>query len=204
VDLANKIVFVSGCFDLLHSGHVRFLQQAAQYGNLHVSIGSDESIRQLKLREPICSQQERLFMIQSLQCVNTASISHEVGTFDYVNDLKLILPDMFVVNEDGDHPKKRELCEQLEIEYIVLLREPFPGLPSRSTTALSASQGIPYRIDIAGGWLDQPFVSQLSPGSMVVASVIPNNEYEHRSGMATSTRWNAPVFRPGVMRVEVG
>ena len=40
VDMSNKKVFVSGCYDLLHSGHVEFFRQAAEYGDLYVGIGS--------------------------------------------------------------------------------------------------------------------------------------------------------------------
>ena len=41
-------VFVSGCFDLLHSGHIKFLTEAAKYGDLYVSVGSDKTINELK------------------------------------------------------------------------------------------------------------------------------------------------------------
>ena len=44
----TKKVFVSGCYDLLHSGHVEFFRQAAQYGDLYVGIGSDETILHYK------------------------------------------------------------------------------------------------------------------------------------------------------------
>ena len=44
----NKKVFVSGCYDLLHSGHVEFFRQAAAYGDLYVGIGSDDTILKYK------------------------------------------------------------------------------------------------------------------------------------------------------------
>jgi len=47
---------------------------------------------------------------------------------------------------------------------------------------------IPYRIDLAGGWLDQPFVSKHHHGSVITISIEPDIEFSHRSGMATSTR----------------
>ena len=46
--MSNKKVFVSGCYDLLHSGHVEFFRQASQYGDLYVGIGSDKTIEALK------------------------------------------------------------------------------------------------------------------------------------------------------------
>ena len=54
---------------------------------------------------------------------------------------------------------------------MVLQREPHPGLAARSTTELRELQQIPYRIDLAGGWLDQPYVSEHYPGSVITLSI---------------------------------
>lgn len=51
----NKQIMVSGCFDLLHSGHVAFLKEASNFGDLHVCIGNDENVFQLKGRYPVNS-----------------------------------------------------------------------------------------------------------------------------------------------------
>ncbi len=61
----------------------------------------------------------------------------------------------------------------------------------RSTTALRTVQQLPYRIDLAGGWLDQPFVSKHHPGSVITLSIEPTVEFNERSGMASSTRRTA-------------
>ncbi len=183
-----KKVFVSGCFDLLHSGHVEFFKEAASYGDLYVALGSDRTITELKGRPPVNTEAERLFMVQSVTWVKEAFISQGSGILDFVEELKAIQPDMFIVNEDGNTPAKRELCESLGIEYRVLRREPHPGLTPRSTTALRSVCRIPYRIDIAGGWLDQPFVSKHYPGAVITISLEPTVEFNERSGMASSTR----------------
>lgn len=60
-----KKVFVSGCYDLLHSGHVEFFRQAAEYGDLYVGIGSDKTIEGYKHHKTIYSEQERLFMVKA-------------------------------------------------------------------------------------------------------------------------------------------
>ena len=60
-----KKVFVSGCYDLLHSGHVEFFQQASQYGDLYVGIGSDATYLEYKHRKPMFPQEERLFMVKN-------------------------------------------------------------------------------------------------------------------------------------------
>ena len=65
-------VFVSGCYDLLHSGHVEFFRQAAQYGDLYVGIGSDATILGYKHHKTVYTEQERLFMVKSIR--NTPSL----------------------------------------------------------------------------------------------------------------------------------
>ena len=55
-----KKVMVSGCFDLLHSGHIEFFKTASKYGKLYVFIGSDSNIEKLKNHKTSFSQEERL------------------------------------------------------------------------------------------------------------------------------------------------
>lgn len=185
---AGKKVVVSGCFDLLHSGHVSFLKEAAAFGDLHVCIGSDSTVSQLKGRAPVNSQLERKYMVESLKYVHECRINSGGGMLDFVNELEEIRPDYFVVNEDGHTPQKEQLCRQLGIEYRVLRRIPSEGLPVRSTTSLRTVSTIPFRIDLAGGWLDQPFVSCYSPGPVLTISIEPTIEFNNRSGMASSSR----------------
>ena len=78
-----KKAFVSGCFDLLHSGHIAFFQEAARYGDLYVAIGSDRTLFELKDRRPVNSEQERLYMIQSLAYVKKAFVSKGSGMLDF-------------------------------------------------------------------------------------------------------------------------
>lgn len=186
-----KKVFVSGCFDLLHSGHVEFFQEAAQFGDLYVALGSDKTVYDLKGRVPVNSDAERLFMVKSVACVKDAFISHGSGMLDFLDELKQLKPDYFIVNEDGNIPEKKKLCEELGIEYKILKREPHAGLAERSTTSLRTVNTIPFRIDVAGGWLDQPFVSQFYPGAVITISIEPTVDFNDRSGMASSTRRSA-------------
>ncbi len=183
-----KKVFVSGCFDLLHSGHVAFLKEAATYGNLYVCIGSDKTVFELKGRYPINTEAERKYMLEALKYVHECRINKGSGIIDFKNELKEIHPDIFIVNEDGNIPSKKELCDELAIEYKVLHRIPQDGLPARSTTSLRTISTIPFRIDLAGGWLDQPYVSKYHHGAVLTISIEPTIEFNNRSGMASSTR----------------
>jgi cytidyltransferase-like protein len=197
-----KKVFVSGCFDMLHSGHVAFFQAAAAYGDLYVALGSDKTVYDLKGRLPINNEQERLYMVQSVNGVKQAFISVGSGMLDFEDELRNVKPDLFVVNADGNIPQKELLCKELGIEYVVLERQPHADLPVRSTTSLRRVDQMPYRIDLAGGWLDQPFVSQAYPGAVLTISLEPTIAFNERSGMATSTRNHAlelwgPKLPPG-------
>lgn len=129
-------VFVSGCFDLMHSGHVFFFERAAAYGDLYVAIGSGKTIRELKKREPVCHEDERLYLVSSVRFVHRAFIGSGSGMLDFLPELDIVRPDVFVVNEDGATEEKRRLCEERNIRYVVLPREPKEKLPRRSTTDL--------------------------------------------------------------------
>jgi cytidyltransferase-like protein len=187
----SKKVFVSGCFDLLHSGHIAFLEEAAQMGDLYVALGSDQTVFELKGRPPVTPEEERLYMVQSLGCVKHAFISRGSGIIDFLSEFREHRPDVLVVNEDGNLPAKRKLCEEMGVDYHVLQRVPHQGLSARSTTAMRTVVTMPFRIDVAGGWLDQPFVSQHYPGPVITISIEPTVEFNDRSGMASSTRRKA-------------
>ena len=186
----KRKVFVSGCYDMLHSGHVAFFREASRYGDLYVGIGSDRTIEELKNRRTVCSERERLYMVRAIRYVREAYINAGSGMLDFLGTLDKVSPDVFVVNSDGDSPEKRALCRERGIEYIVLDRVPDDGLEARSTTSLRAGvrSNLPYRVDIAGTWIDQPYVSEHGAGWALTVSIEPTVEFMERGGMSTSTR----------------
>ena len=184
-----KKVFVSGCYDLLHSGHVEFFRQAAQYGDLYVGIGSDQTILGYKHHRTVYSEQERLFMVKSIRYVKDAYINAGSGVMDFVPTLDIVKPDILVVNSDGGNDEKRRLCAERGIEYVVLERVPQQGLQARSSTALKKTESqIPTRLDLAGTWIDQPYVSCHAPGWAITISLEPTFDVRERCGLSTSTR----------------
>lgn len=95
----EKIVFTNGCFDLIHAGHISYLQQAASLGDrLVIGVNTDTSIRKLKGdSRPIIPQEERMEVLASLRCVDW------VIPFEDETPLKLItkiLPDYLVKGGD--------------------------------------------------------------------------------------------------------
>ena len=204
--MSNKKVFVSGCYDLLHSGHVEFFQQASQFGDLYVGIGSDATYQEYKHRKPMFPQEERLFMVRNIKAVKEAYINEGIGVIDFIPTLDLVKPDVFVVNAEGGSEEKRRLCAERGIEYIELQRTPHAGLEARSSSSLKAAlstqqeesalnskpstinSAIPTRLDIAGTWIDQPYVSMHHPGWAITISLEPTFEVRDRCGLSTSTR----------------
>lgn len=194
----SKKVFVSGCYDMLHSGHVAFFKEASQYGDLYVGIGSDATILELKSRKTVNSEQERLYMVKAIRYVKDAYINRGSGMMDFIDTVDMVKPDVFVVNEDGGSDTKRQFCEERGIEYVVLQRVPDAGLEARSTTSIrnSVKCMLPYRLDLAGTWIDQPYVSCFGAGWALTISLEPTIEFMERGGMSTSTRNAAKKIWP--------
>jgi cytidyltransferase-like protein len=186
--MKSKKVMVSGCYDLLHGGHIAFFKTASLYGDLYVSIGRDKNLLFLKGKKPVFSEEERLYIVKSVRYVHDAFLASGMGMLDFEPDLKTIKPDIFIVNFDGHSQDKEELCKKLGVEYMVLERIPEPGLPARSSSETKREMRFPYRLCLAGGWIDQPWVSEIYPGSVVVAQIWPTMDFNNRSGLATSSR----------------
>jgi cytidyltransferase-like protein len=133
----HKKVIVSGCFDWFHSGHVRFFEEASGLGDLYVVVGHDANVRLLKgAGHPLFPQDERRYMVQAVRYVHQALVSSGGGWMDAEPEVERIKPDIYVVNEDGDKPEKREFCAAHGLEYVVLKRVPKEGLPRRESTFL--------------------------------------------------------------------
>jgi len=128
---------VTGCFDWLHSGHIRFFMDAAAHGALYVVVGSDRNVALLKGEgHPLQREGERRYMVGAMRAVHSCLVSSGSGWMDAEPEIDLIKPTYYIVNEDGDQPEKREFCEAHGLEYVVLQRAPHEGLPARSSTDL--------------------------------------------------------------------
>jgi len=124
----KKIGFASGCFDMFHSGHAVFLNQAKKIsGALVVGIGRDKAIKQLKGgNRPINPEKNRLYLLSCLKSVDYAMLNEEKylkGNIDFYNILKKLRPDFLVLNSDsGGIEEKKRLCKELNIEIRILKR----------------------------------------------------------------------------------
>ena len=99
-----KIVFTNGCFDILHIGHVRYLEAAKKYGNkLIVAINSDHSVREIKgNKRPVMSEKERTEIIAALESVDRVVIFNDPTPLALI---KFLEPDVLVKGADWPEEK---------------------------------------------------------------------------------------------------
>ena len=178
---------MAGFFDLLHSGHIRFFEAAARYGRVIVSIGSDKNSLASKGRNPVCSEDERQYMVSSVRFVDEAHVAQADGPLSFAEHIEQFSPEYFIINRDGHTEEKQALCENRGVNYVVLERTPVPGFESRSSTDSRGIDMIPHRLDLAGGFFDQKKLNRLVPGTTVICNIEPM-ALEDRSGMSSSTR----------------
>jgi cytidyltransferase-like protein len=194
-----KKVFVSGCYDILHAGHVQFFNDAKALGDhLTVCFASDEVLWEHKKRRPSIPQEHKQVLIQALEMVDDVVIgtNMEIG-LDFKDHFLRIKPDILAVTEDDQYAEKKiALCKQTGTQYYVLPKTP-PKFEPVSTTKIvkwiRAPHEAPLRIDFAGGWLDVPRFARQG-GFIVNCAISPlvslkKWEYEKRSGVGGSGAW---------------
>ncbi len=136
-DASKRRVVVTGCYDWLHSGHVRFFEEVSGYGELYVVVGHDANVRLLKGDgHPRFPQDQRRYMTAAVRHVHRSLVSTGSGWMDAEPEIRSIGAHVYAVNEDGDNTEKREFCRAHRLEYLVLRRVPAAGLPRRSSTDL--------------------------------------------------------------------
>ncbi|MBQ3240282.1 MAG: cupin domain-containing protein [Akkermansia sp.] len=190
-------VLVSGCFDELHSGHIAFLKEAASYGDVYVSVGSDATVAELKKRKAVCSEEERRYMLESIRFVKEVHIGPATGSvLDFAPLLDIIKPNIFFVNADGSSEEKRKLIESKGIRYVVSpgigegagsgVARPFPNV-----TEEKGERELPPMTYTAGEQDERPWgrwlVMDAMPRSVVKKlTILPGNRislqrHRHRS-----------------------
>ncbi len=125
----KTIVFTTGCYDILHLGHVIHFNYCKTRGDiLVVSVGNDETVRSLKgTSRPIHDERFRSRMVAALECVDFVVISRESGIMDHVRLVQMLKPDYYVVpRTDSMIEEKRTLAQNNGGVLIACSRLP-PG-----------------------------------------------------------------------------
>ena len=191
-----KKVFVSGCYDIVHGGHVEFFKQAKELGDyLIVSFASDEVLLKYKKRISALPEKHKKFLLENLKSVDKvySSTNSEDPIFDFRDAFIKEKADILVSTEDDRYAKeKKKFCEEHNAEYVQLPKT--LGFEQISTSDLrdkiSAKTQVPLRVDFAGGWLDVPKYS--IPGAYIVNCAITPKvslldwPYKQNSGLGGS------------------
>jgi D-beta-D-heptose 7-phosphate kinase / D-beta-D-heptose 1-phosphate adenosyltransferase len=124
----DKIVFTNGCFDILHTGHLKLLEFAKGLGNyLLVGLNSDESIKRLKGdSRPVKSQEERKLMLESIKWVSEVVIFDEDTPYELIKQRS---PDVIV--KGGDYSTEEVVGRELVTDVVI-----FPFVEGKSSTSL--------------------------------------------------------------------
>lgn len=155
-------VFVSGCYDILHAGHIQFFRDARALGDeLTVCFASAEVLWNHKRRRSSLPDEHKAAIIASLSMVDRVVVG--TGTklgLDFEEHFLRLHPDVLAVTGDDQYGDlKRALCAQVGARYHVLGKVP-PGCSpvsgSQAVRLIRAPSQAPLRVDFAGGWLDVP------------------------------------------------
>jgi cytidyltransferase-like protein len=122
-------VTVTGSFDNLRSKQVRFIEEAAKWGNVHVGLWSDETVQALEGSPPKFPEQERLYLLQSLRFVDRVTLVRGIIDPDALPRFDAAPSPTWIVDERSDSPGKRAYAEARGIPYRVIRNEDLGGFP---------------------------------------------------------------------------
>lgn len=192
-------VFVSGCYDILHAGHLQFFHEARALGDhLTVSFASAEVLWRHKQRRSSLPDDHKRALLEGLKMVDAVVVGRgmEEG-LDFKDDFLRLRPDILAVTEDDKYtPLKKALCAEVGARYVVLPKTP-PQFSPISTTQIvrfiRAPEAAPLRVDFAGGWLDVPRYAR-DGGYVVNCAISPlvslrEWPYERNAGLGGSGAW---------------
>jgi cytidyltransferase-like protein len=194
-----KRVFVSGCFDILHAGHLAFLNAAKGLGDfLTVSFASEEVLWAYKHKRPSLPDAHKKALLESLRMVDEVVVATglEPG-LDFKEEFIARKPHVLAATADDQFSdKKRSLCESVGASYVVLPKTPPPFDPVSTSSILQrlrAPVELPLRVDFAVSWLDSPRFARKG-AYLVNCAISPlvslhSWPYRQRAGLGGSGAW---------------
>ena len=172
-----KKVFVSGCYDIIHGGHVEFFSQAKSLGDfLIVSFAGEKSLKIHKNRKSSLPVYHKQRLLESLSMIDEVVVGDdEIIGLDFKSHFLRTRPQILAVTEDDKFAEdKKALCREVGAEYVVLPKT--LNYEKVSTTEIinyiKAPQELPLRVDFAGGWLDVPKLAR-EGGFIVNCAITP-------------------------------
>ena len=195
-----KKIFVSGAFNVLHAGHIRFFEDAKALGDyLIVSYPPADLLWKLYDKKSVLDDADKMAVISSLKMVDEVVVStDEDVALSFKSAFIQSSPQVLAVTTDDRYlEEKRRFCKELGVEFVVLEKTPASDNQLTTTQVLSrvkAPAHAPLRVDFAGGWLDVP--ENAIPGEYIVnCSISPTVSlkewmYRQGAGLGGSGGWS--------------
>lgn len=195
-----KKIFVSGAFNVLHAGHIRFFEDARALGDhLTVSFPPADLLWKLYDRKSMLPDEDKMAVIGSLAMVDEVVLStDESRELSFASAFEKSGANVLAVTTDDRYKEiKEKFCKEHGAEFVVLEKKAPEGRLTSSTEMLDrmkAPKHVPLRVDFAGGWLDVPMYS--IPGAYIVnCAVSPTVSlqewlYRKGAGMGGSGGWS--------------
>lgn len=195
-----KKILVSGAFNVLHGGHIRFLQDARALGDyLIVTFPPADLLWRLYGKKSVLGDEDKAAVLRSLSMVDEVVLStDEDRDLSFRSVFMAHKPDVLAVTTDDLYQDaKRALCDEMGVEFVVLQKSPPPYGQTSSTEVLNRAKApthVPLRVDFAGGWLDVP--SNAVQGAYIVNCAISPTvslkewEYRQGAGLGGSGGWS--------------
>jgi cytidyltransferase-like protein len=192
-------VFVSGCYDILHAGHLQFFEEARALGDhLTVSFANEDILWKHKERRPSLPDDHKAALLRSLAMVDEVVAGDgEVEGLDFEPLFRELRPDILAVTEDDKYGELKErLCAEIGCRYVKLPKTPPTFQPISTTEIRNRVRGlveVPLRVDFGGGWLDVPRHAR-EGGYIVNCAISPcvslsEWPYEKKAGLGGSGAW---------------
>ena len=125
-----QTVVVTGSFDNLRSKHVRFLEEAAKWGNVHVALWSDETLQAMEGRPPRFPERERRYLLESLRFVDRVTLVKGIIESDALPNLEGVPSPLWTVDEESDTPGRRAHAQAQGIPYHAIRNQDLNGFPT--------------------------------------------------------------------------
>ncbi|MBI5396955.1 MAG: adenylyltransferase/cytidyltransferase family protein [Verrucomicrobia bacterium] len=136
-----KRIAVCASFDDLRSPYVRFLEEAAKLGEVHVLLWSDDVVRAVTGKDPKFPEAERFYLLQAIRYVEAVRLVKHDLSLDALPLLEEIRPDVWAVDEPHDSPAKREFCDMHRLAYHVVSSRSFAGYPKLDLAIVPPAPG---------------------------------------------------------------
>ncbi len=137
VDLMPKRVVIAGTFDIIHPGHISFIQDAARYGDVYVIVARDTNVLKIKGALPTVPEEQRRVVVEGLKGVKQAVLGNETG--DFTEKVIELRPDIVALGPNqkfDEETLKQKLAEKGLNPRIIRITQFLDNIPLHSSSSI--------------------------------------------------------------------